>query len=286
MNKLLTIVGPTATGKTKYALKLAAQKPSLIISADSRQVYRGMDIVTGKDHPQNIKIFGINILDPDETCSVSVWYDAVTPHMQKAWGEGKQVIVVGGTGLYVRALTHGIETIRVPINHALRAELDSLSVNELQKILKAHDPDKFANMNNSDKHNPRRLIRAIEVVHNPHESSSVHPRSSTKVIGLRYYDNSNYSSKVRQRVVARLKSGAIEETKQLLSRYDRGIQSLSAIGYKSIISYLDKKTTKSEMIESWVSDELSYAKRQMTWFRKQEVIWYDIDRIQTAPALP
>lgn len=277
MNKLLAIVGPTGTGKTARAIEEAEKTPSILVSADSRQVYRGMDIVTGKDHPQEVTLFGVDIVDPDEPCSVAVWFEHVMPEINKAWNDGKQVIVVGGTGLYVKALTDGIATMSVPINESLRDELNLLSTFELQSKLLKLSKSKYESMNNSDQHNPRRLIRAIEITLSPPEpSSTIHPLS-TKLIGLRYYDDSNYSSKIRQRVISRIKQGAIEETESLLKNYGPDIQSMSAIGYKSIISYLDKKTTESEMIESWVGDELSYAKRQLTWFRKQSVIWYDID---------
>ncbi len=277
MNKLLCIVGPTGTGKTAKAIELSKKQPSILVSADSRQVYRGMDIVTGKDHPKNIKIYGIDIVEPDESCSVAVWHDAVMPHIKKAWQESRQVIVVGGTGLYVKALTDGIPTMQVPINQPLRDELYSLSITELQEKLHKLNTSKFTSMNHSDQHNPRRLIRAIEVVQS---DIILTPKSyllNTKLIGLRYYHNSNYSSAVRQRVLDRLKQGAIEETKSLLAKYRKNLQSMSAIGYKSIVNFIENKCTKEEMIESWVTDELAYAKRQFTWFRKQPVIWYDID---------
>src|SRR5690242_12346572 len=101
MNSLLAIVGPTGTGKTERALKEAAKTDSIVVSADSRQVYRTMDIVTGKDHPSGTPLYGIDIVSPDESCSVAVWHEAVMPHIKQAWKEGKQVIVVGGTGLYL-----------------------------------------------------------------------------------------------------------------------------------------------------------------------------------------
>lgn len=278
MHKLICVVGPTATGKTKKAIELSLQSPSILVSADSRQVYRGMDIVTGKDHPQDIIIHGIDIVGPDEDCSVSIWYDAIMPTINQAWAEGKQVIVVGGTGLYVKALTDGIETMQVPINQSLREELTTLSLQELQSKLSALDNAKYQSMNNSDQNNSRRLVRAIEIASNPQRvtMSQIDP-PEIQIIGLRYYHDSNYGSNIRARVLSRLKSGAVEETKILLSKYDPSLKSMSAIGYQSIISFLKNEITESEMIESWVEGELSYAKRQLTWFRKQSVIWYDID---------
>lgn len=283
MNKLLCIVGPTGTGKTARAIEEAQKTPSIIVSADSRQVYRGMDIVTGKDHPKGIKIYGIDIVDPDQSCSVAVWHDAVMPNIEKAWQESRQVIVVGGTGLYVKALTDGIPTMQVPINQPLRDELSSLSITELQQKLHKLNPSKFTSMNHSDSLNPRRLIRAIEVAGHPERTCPEQGRRSRRIscdyqlIGLKYFDDSNYSSAVRQRVLDRLKQGAVQETKSFLSKYGKSIQSMSAIGYRSLINFIENKCTKQEMIDSWVEGELAYSKRQFTWFRKQPVIWYDID---------
>lgn len=274
MKKILCVVGPTGTGKTAKALELARSQPSIIISADSRQVYKGMDIVTGKDHPKSIEIIGVDIVEPDELCSVAVWYDSVMPHLTVAWKEGKLPIVVGGTGLYVKAITSGIDTMQVPINQSLRNRLNMLSITELQASLARIDSAKFESMNHSDKLNPRRLIRAIEVV--GHEDRSEKVLLDSEVIGLRNLDELSYRNIILSRVRSRLEQGAVEETNKLLLKYGKNIQSLSAIGYKSIIRFIEKNFTEEEMVDNWVRDELYYAKRQMTWFRKQSVIWYDV----------
>ena len=282
MNKLLCIVGPTATGKTKKALALSAKQPSILVSADSRQLYCGMSIVTGKDHPKDLKIYGIDIVNPDQPCSVSVWYDAVMPPIRQAWAEGKLPVVVGGTGLYVRALTHGIAAMSVPITQALRSDLSPLSITKLQDRLRQLDPAKYASMNHSDQNNPRRLIRAIEIYKDPF---FVKPRTDRKlpqaeIIGLIHSVESIQRNKIHARVITRLELGAIDETTKLLKNYSSNLQSMSAIGYRSIIQYLEGKLTKDQMIDSWVADELSYAKRQLTWFRPTKNIkWYDVDTI-------
>lgn len=282
MNKLLAIVGPTGVGKTATAIRLASQTQSIVISADSRQVYRGMDIVTGKDHPKDVELLGVDIVNPDESCSVAVWYDSVIGHAQQAWQEGKLVIVVGGTGLYVKALTEGIATMKVPINQNLRNSLAVLSITKLQHELAKVDTTKLASMNNSDKNNPRRLIRAIEVSKDPffvkQRTDLIAPEST--IIGLQYSDKSMHRNIIYDRVLMRLKLGAIEETKALLQQYDPSLPSMSAIGYKSIINYIKNKCSKEDMINQWVREELSYAKRQLTWFRKQPTIWYDTSKIK------
>jgi tRNA dimethylallyltransferase len=204
------------------------------------------------------------------------------PFITEAWEEGKLPIVVGGTGLYVKAITQGIETMQVPIDDSLRTMLSSLSIPELQSELKESDPSKFASMNCSDSLNPRRLTRAIEISmfrtsHPERASASRMGHHQSTIIGLKYSDESIQRNKIMERVVSRLSHGAIEETKKLLDKYDQGLQSMTAIGYKSIISFLEGNLTEAKMIEEWVSGELAYAKRQMTWFRKQPVIWYDVD---------
>jgi tRNA dimethylallyltransferase len=279
MNKLLFIVGPTGTGKTKAAISISQTHPSILVSADSRQVYRGMDIVTGKDHPADQPLYGIDLVDPDEPISVSVWHEAVMPIIEKAWDENKLPIIVGGTGLYVKSLSGGIETMKVGINQSLREELSRLSLTELQTKLSDLDPDKFASLNHSDRHNPRRLIRAIEVASSSSLSSS--PRDfevEPTLIGLRYSSLALQEQAIRDRVLSRLDHGAIDETQSLIKKYDRSLQSLTAIGYRSLIDFLDGTINRAEMIDQWVADELAYAKRQLTWFRKQDLIWYDIDK--------
>lgn len=277
MHKLLCIVGPTGTGKTALALKLAAKQPSILVSADSRQVYRGMDIVTGKDHPPHTILYGIDLVNPGEPCSVSIWYDVVMPHIIQAWEEGKLPIIVGGTGLYVKALTSGIATIQVPINQPLRGQLIPLSIAELQTKLRNLDPRKLVSLNHSDQHNPRRLIRAIEVVMSPDLPESKIFNLESKLIGLRYFDDSNYRSIITARVQKRLSSGAIAETERLIK--SASPQAFTAIGYHRIVDYIEGKSTKEAMVEHWVSDELAYAKRQMTWFRKDNSIkWYDASK--------
>jgi tRNA dimethylallyltransferase len=280
MDQIICVVGSTATGKTKKALELASTHPSILVSADSRQVFKGMDIVPGKDHPKDVSVYGIDLVEPDEACSVSVWYDAVAPHISAAIDTGKQVIVVGGTGLYIKAITDGIETMSVPLDQNLREKLGSFTVLELQDKLKKLDTTKFESMNHSDQLNPRRLIRAIEVATN---GQSLHKidlgKATPKIIGLKYIDSNLQKEKIHARVLSRLELGAIAETQTLLKKYNRDLQSMSALGYRSIIKYLDNELSKDEMIESWVHDEMAYVKRQMTWFHKVPVIWYDVDTI-------
>ena len=280
MNKLLCIVGPTASGKTRLAVELSGLFPSILVSADSRQVYQGMDIVTGKDHPGDVKIAGIDIVGPGQESSVAVWHRAVMPVITKAWQENKLPIIVGGTGLYIKALTSNIKTMNVPHNPTLRKGLESLSVLDLQTTLSDLDKAKLAFLNKSDLNNPRRLVRAIEVAsytktHKFPKSDFVPPDSL--IIGLSHADSSRYQESIKSRVVKRIEAGAIKETQDLLKSYPSTLASFSSLGYKHIISYLDKESTDEELVTNWTKSELSYAKRQLTWFKKiPDILWFDL----------
>ena len=185
MQKILFIVGPTAIGKTAFALKIAEEFNGDIISADSRQVYIGMDIGTGKDIPHKFKvqsskfkvenknipyyfdgktkIWGLDLVAPNEEFSVADFARFAVPVINQIWADGKLPIVVGGTGLYIRALTQDLPDIFIPQNIKLRQKLHKLTTDQLQTELKQLSNTKFSSMNQSDQKNPRRLVRAIEI---------------------------------------------------------------------------------------------------------------------------
>ena len=150
MGKILIVCGPTATGKTALASQLAKKFDGELISADSRQVYRGMDVVTGKDRP-DVPIWLYDVVNPDEEFSVSHWIKLARRAINDISKRGKLPIIVGGTGLYIHALLHPLETITIPPDRALREQLQEQSVKELQQMLTR------GSMNNSDWNNPRRL---------------------------------------------------------------------------------------------------------------------------------
>jgi len=272
MKKILCLVGPTGVGKTALALTLSQHLPCTLISADSRQVYRGMDIVTGKDHLPGTKLLGIDLVDPDESCSVSLWFHAVRGELT-----GPLIpLIVGGTGLYIRAAVEGIATINILPDLRLRRELSSLSLLALQKKVSSA---KLLAMNYSDRNNPRRLVRAIEVANSVAPPYS-HPHYDACYIGLRYYSDTEYQRAIKARVLARIEEGAIDETKYLLAKFSKDLPSMTALGYKHLVKYLNGELTRSKLVDSWVSDELAYAKRQLTWFnRVGGITWYDAREI-------
>lgn len=278
--QLLAIAGTTASGKTQLAIKLANRLGAIIISADSRQVYQGMDIVTGKDHPKGIKIYGIDLVKPDQDSSVSHWYNQVSPLIAKAQKANTPVIIVGGTGLYFGALSGQIETIHIPLDTKLRTRLNNMSLSSLKAELAQLSLAKWNSMNQSDQNNPRRLIRAIEVAKSNVTPAPIPPTITLKMIALYYSDQNIQRQKIRDRVITRIKLGAINETKQLLANYTSNLPSMTALGYSSIIKYLRGELSESELVDDWTNRELSYVKRQLVYFRKQNPVWYDRGRMK------
>lgn len=304
MSKILIICGPTATGKTKLAISLAKKFNGEIVSADSRQIYKGLDVLTGKDLPAEKK-FQIADIKPQYkgkiyslpvyiVNGVRIWmYDVIgigeefsAAHfsalsrvvISDIISRGKLPIVVGGTGFYLSALTQKITTIDIPPNTSLRQKLSSYSIEELQKKLKSLDPGKWLIMNDSDRANPRRLIRAIEVADwmkiNPHKSKQS-PEYQAFWIGLRA-SLPAIKNKITRRVNARLQNGAIEEVAALGGLSGNSLV-LTSLGVAAIRRFLTGNLSKEALIKEWESQEFKYAKRQMTWFHKQlNIHWYDI----------
>lgn len=310
MNKCIVITGQTATGKTSYALKLAKERGGDIINFDSRQMYRHLDIITGKDIESKnfVTIKKITLPDVGDAIigyytvqDVKVWlYDAVDPKQYFSSFDFKTLahellssclddktipIFVGGSYLYIKHLLYGFDSETIPPNWELRNELNHMAVSDLQKKLKNTSRIQFEAMNNSDRQNPRRLIRKIEIsisrstpgVTNRSliKSKSTPGVTISKFIGFRYKEIDTLAMIIRKRVRERLEMGAIEEVKALLQQgYTSFDPGLNTIGYKEVIEFLEGKLTKQEMIERWVLSEVQYAKRQYTFMKKDaNIVW-------------
>lgn len=287
MQKLLVIVGPTAVGKTALALHLSKVLDGELLSADSRQVYKGMDIVTGKDLPKDgTKIWLTDLANPRDEFSVSQWRKDAMGVLGELRERGKLPIVVGGTGFYIKALLDGIETINIPRNEKLRATLINKTAEGLYEILASLDAVRVANMNQSDRRNPRRLVRAIEVakwklgVRELRDVGVIRNRENNVLqIGLGA-PLEVLKQRIEKRVGKMMKEGAFEEIKRLV---EAGVpwdaQSMTGIGYQKFRDYFTGKITLSKVKEKWVQADLQYAKRQMTWFKKDKCIkWFDITK--------
>jgi tRNA dimethylallyltransferase len=276
MNRLLVICGPTATGKTRLALLLAKEFNGEVLSADSRQVYKGMDIGTGKD-VKHIALY--DLINPDQEFSVSHYARLAHKVIKDIHKKEKLPIVVGGTGLYIKAITEGIETIDIPRDDSLRKALEHNSIEELQKKL----PLEILNtMNHSDKHNPRRLIRKIEIVSSSSKTLQKYsPAYHVLSIGV-MMKHDTLKKKIRERVLQRLDQGIIEEITRLLRKgYSWDLPSMNTFGYKEWKQYIEHpaEENKTIAIENWIDHEIEYARKQMVWFKKQKnICWFDMGR--------
>ncbi len=278
MNKVIAIVGATASGKTAYAVELAKKCNGEIISADSRLVYKGMNIGTAKptkEEMQNIPHYMIDIVEPNIDYSVGLYAKEAKKCINNIISKGKTPIVVGGTGLYFRILLENYDLPNVKPNYELRNELDKLPYDELLKMLQNIDINAANSLEKNDK---KRLIRYIEIVKltgQPlHLSRGIKEKEfDIEWIGLNFPREELYD-RINRRVDIMIKQGLVDETIDLLQKYGRISNITDTIGYREIISYLDKQLTFEDAIDKLKQNTRNYAKRQLTWFRKNEdIIW-------------
>ena len=245
-NKLLIISGPTATGKTDLAVKLAKKYNGELISADSRQIYCGLNIGTGKDHPKNIKINLIDIIRPNQSFSVAQYQKLALQKITEIQNKNKLPIIVGGTGLYIDSIINKqTETYSIKPNYFLRLILNHCSTSTIQKIYKLINLRDFNNLNNSEKNNPHRLIRKIEIkIFSLKNKKS--PLSKRDLGGFDLFHisltapNDFLYQKIDQRVSSRLKNGLLQEIKNLLKIYHWSDVGFNTLAYKEFKSYFKK----------------------------------------------
>lgn len=269
---LICVLGPTASGKTKYAVKLAFETDGEIISADSRQVYRGMDIGTGKDLEEysfnglDIPYHLIDIVEPGSKYNIFEYQRDFHKVFEEIKKRGKQPILCGGSGLYIEAATQGYSLPQVEPNPALRATLEQLSDQELIKKLEQLKPLH----NTSDTDSRKRVIRAIEIAMSDNREIQQYPPIATNFIGI-LVSRQLRIEKIDKRLKERLEGGMIEEVQGLI---DRGIapEDLIYYGleYKFVTLYVTGKLSYNEMWKSLETAIHQFAKRQMTWFRGME----------------
>ena len=274
MNKLIVITGPTATGKSDLAIRLAKQFKGEVISADSRQVYKGLDIGSGKVTKLEMKGIPHHLLDvanPKRVFTVSQYQKLAQAKIKDIWARGKTPIICGGTGLYIRAAVDGIVFPEVPPNLKLRKELEKKGVEELFNILKKLDKERASNI---DAKNPRRLIRAIEIVTVLGKVPKLKAnklKAESLFIGLQPKDEI-LKKKIKLRLAKRLeakgKDNLITEVKKL-KKEGLSWQRLEALGleYKYVALFLQNKLTQEQMIDLIEKESWQYAKRQLTWWK-------------------
>lgn len=302
MKKLLVICGPTSTGKTSLALKIAKKLNGELVSADSRQVYKMMNIGTGKDIPVNskfqnanpklggfyefegTKIWGYDIADPRGEFSVAQYLKIAHRIIDDISKREALPILVGGTGLYIKGVIDGIGTADVPKNDKLRKNLEGKTADELYENLSQLDSLKAGSLNASDKKNPRRLIRAIEIAQYqltkkavPSTHHTIGNKFDVMYIGLTA-PKEFIDRRIVKRVIDRLDKGIKTEIENLLKN---GVswddQAMMAMGYGLWRDYFEGDVSEDAILAEWARDEVQYAKRQMVWFKKDgRVIWFDI----------
>jgi len=292
MNKLIVIVGPTASGKTDLATKLANFFSGEIVSADSRQIYKGMDIGTNKIKGKKVKKgketviiykgiphYLIDILKPNQEFTVAQFKIRAIKIIKDIQKRKKIPFLVGGTGLYIKAVVDNLKIPKVKPDKKLRKKLEKeikkRGLNWAWRKLLKLDPEAKEFV---QKDNPRRIIRALEVCLKTKKKFSElrkvgKPLFDTLQLGIKISRKSLYK-RINQRVEKMIKAGLIDEVKNLLKKYPPTLPSLTGIGYKEIISYLNGKISLKEAIEEIKKNTRHFARRQITWFKKDKRIYW------------
>lgn len=280
LSKLVCVVGPTASGKTDLAIKLAEKINGEIVSADSRQIYREMNIGTAKPPPSamiKIKHHLVSIKNPNENYSVDQYKKDAVKTIENIVRSGKLPILVGGTGLYISAIVNNLEIPEVIPNKQLRKKLEQqIKRHGLYYVygkMTALDPETAYII---DPKNPRRVIRAYEIALATQKPLSEirkkgQPLFDTLILGLNCREK--LKTKIEKRTNLMIKKGLVKETKHLLKKYGPRAVPFDAIGYREMIDYLQGRTTLPEAIANINKNTWRFAKRQLTWFKKMPVIW-------------
>lgn len=282
LKKLVVILGPTASGKSELAIKLAKKFNGEIVSADSRQVYKGMDIGTAKPtkkERKEILHYLIDIKNPNQIYTVWQYKKEAIKAINKIIKKGKSPFLVGGTGLYLKAVIENLEIPRVKPDWKLRKSLElkikTRGLKSLYDELIKIDPEAAYIV---DPQNPRRIIRALEVAIKTKRPFSQQRKKGKSLfdvleIGLSVSEE-KLKEKIEKRVNKIMKTRLVNEVKNLIKIYDKNLPTFDAIGYREIIDYLNKKFSLAEAIKKIEENTWHFAKRQMTWFKKDEkIIW-------------
>ncbi len=321
--QLIIITGQTATGKTKLALEFAKKYNGELINCDSRQIYQQLNIISGKDLARNskfksqlsksgfnigyylvsqqsnnrtteqsnnfLKIWLYDIIKPNQYFSSYDWVNCALPVIKNIYKRGKTPIIVGGTYHYLYHLLYQVKTASIPPNWRLRTKLKHLPVSLLQNQLKQLNRHLFNQLNSSDRSNPHRLIRKIEIAISgqslflsrslpfiydlPHKLNF--SAVDLNLIGLAYKNKNDLIAAVKNRVNQRLSQGALKEIDQLIANgYQLTDFGLNTIGYRQLFAFRQNKVSLSQATDQWITAELQYAKRQLSFMKKDpRIVW-------------
>lgn len=294
MKKIVVLTGPTAVGKTSLSINLAKAINGEIISADSMQVYKYMDIGTAKitqEEMDGVKHHLIDIIEPTEDFHVVNFKNRVEDAIEEIYAKGKIPIICGGTGFYIQAILYDIQFSDQEIDHSYRDYLEKYAEDNgneaLHSMLEEID---IESANSIPAANRKRVIRALEYYHLSGEKFSTHneeQRNRKSPYNFAYFvlnDNRELLyNRINKRVDIMMDAGLIDEVKRLIDMgCKKGMTSMDGIGYKEILSFFDGELSKDEAVELIKKNSRNYAKRQLTWFRREkEVIWLDKTVLKT-----
>lgn len=285
MQKVIVICGPTASGKTSLSIELAKKINGEIISADSMQIYKEMDMGTAKpteEEKQGIKHYLLDFVSPEERYSVADYKKDAKKAIEEILAKGKTPIIVGGTGLYVDSLIYEIEYPEIEFDENYRKHLEERVEKEGLEALYQEaakiDPVAIEKISQNDE---KRILRILEIYQATGKTKTEQEKLSRKnpipydyqVYALKW-DRERLYERINKRVDIMLEQGLIEEVKGIWKKYDHFPTAMQGLGYKEVVEFLEGKASKEEMIEKLKMETRRYAKRQMTWFRKnKQTIW-------------
>lgn len=295
---LLVLLGPTAVGKTPISIDIAKKLNGEIISADSMQIYKYMDIGTAKvttEEMDNIPHYMLDIVYPDEEFTVADFKKESENYIKDINKRGNLPIIVGGTGLYLNSIVYELKFTKVASNEDLRQKYNNLAKTHgnqyIHDILSTIDPISSERINPNDR---KRIIRAIEIFYETGKPMSYYNKDFRKetnkynlaMIGLTM-DRAKLYSRINERVDIMINDGLIQEVNMLMDMgYNKKLVSMQGIGYKEIASYLEKEIELDEAIEMLKRNTRKYAKRQLTWFRRDNRIkWIDVNQFDSTNAI-
>ncbi|MGM0901944.1 MAG: tRNA (adenosine(37)-N6)-dimethylallyltransferase MiaA [Bacillota bacterium] len=291
--KLLVLIGPTAVGKTKLSIELARNFNGEIISGDSMQIYRAMDIGTAKiteEEMEGIPHHLIDIKEPDDPFSVAEFQELVRGKITEITSRKKLPMIVGGTGLYIQSVLYDYQFTEAASDNEFRIKLEQMAVEkgneELHQRLREVDPESAERIHPN---NLRRVIRALEIYHCTGKTMTEYQQEQqpellydTCLIGLTM-DRELLYNRINKRVDLMMEQGLVEEVKNLYDSGIRDCQSIQAIGYKELYDYFDGRVLLEDAVENLKQNSRRYAKRQLTWFRnKMDVEWFEMSPMANA----
>lgn len=294
--KVLVLIGPTAVGKTKLSIELAKMYNGEIISGDSMQIYKGMDIGTAKikqEEMEGVPHHLIDIRNPEDSFSVAEFQQMVREKIKEITGKGKLPMIVGGTGLYIQSVIYDYQFSDAPSDERIRQQLEEKAESEGYEAL--HHQLKQVDSESAEKIHPnnvRRVVRALEIYHctgktmtEYQENQSLELLYDTALIGLTM-DRDQLYERINNRVDVMLAEGLLEEVERLFRSGLKDCQSIQAIGYKEWFDYFNGRIGFEEAIENLKQNSRRYAKRQLTWFRnKMDVMWFDMTNVNNSAQL-